>query len=77
MIAVQMKDRESFFPVTLIAVLVAFVFRVIAVREHWGSFVPLVAAAEGPVQPTINGIRKSVTETFQYSHRLEIGGGLA
>jgi uncharacterized membrane protein YeiH len=50
-IAVQMKDRESFFPVTLIAVLVAFVFRVIAVREHWGSFVPLVADAEGPVQP--------------------------
>jgi uncharacterized membrane protein YeiH len=51
LIAVQMKDRESFFPVTLIAVLVAFVFRVIAVREHWGSFVPLVADAEGPVQP--------------------------
>lgn len=51
-IAVQMKDRESFFPVTLIAVLVAFVFRVIAVRDHWGSFVPLVADAEGPVQPT-------------------------
>jgi uncharacterized membrane protein YeiH len=51
-IAVQMKDRESFFPVTLIAVLVAFVFRVIAVRDHWGSFVPLAAAAEGPVQPT-------------------------
>jgi len=51
-IAVQMKDRESFFPITLIAVLVAFVFRVIAVRDHWGSFVPLAAAAEGPVQPT-------------------------
>jgi uncharacterized membrane protein YeiH len=51
-IAVQMKDRESFFPVTLIAVLVAFVFRVIAVRDHWGSFVPLAAAAEGPVRPT-------------------------
>jgi uncharacterized membrane protein YeiH len=50
-IAVQMKDRQSFFPVTLIAVLVAFVFRVIAVREHWGSLVPLAADAEGPVQP--------------------------
>ncbi len=48
LIAVQMKDRESFFPVTLIAVLVAFVFRVIAVRDHWGSFVPLVAAARRP-----------------------------
>ncbi len=50
-IAVQMKDSQSFFPVTLIAVLVAFVFRVIAVRDHWGSFVPLAADAEGPVQP--------------------------
>ena len=50
-IAVQMKDRQSFFPVTLIAVLVAFVFRVIAVRDHWGSFVPLAADAEGPVHP--------------------------
>jgi uncharacterized membrane protein YeiH len=48
LIAVQMKDRQSFFPVTLIAVLVSFIFRVIAVREHWGSFVPLVAPAEGP-----------------------------
>src|ERR1700728_4540101 len=50
LIAVQMKDRQSFFPVTLIAVLVAFIFRVIAVREHWGSFVPLVAPAEGPAR---------------------------
>ena len=48
LIAVQMKDRQSFFPVTLIAVLVSFIFRVIAVRDHWGSFVPLVAPAEGP-----------------------------
>jgi uncharacterized membrane protein YeiH len=46
-IAVQMKGTH-FFPVTLIAVLVAFVFRVLAVREHWGSFVPLAAPAEGP-----------------------------
>jgi uncharacterized membrane protein YeiH len=38
----------SFFPVTLIAVLVAFLFRVFAVREHWPSIVPLDAAAEGP-----------------------------
>src|SRR5271168_844633 len=48
LIAVQMKDRQSFFPVTLIAVLVAFVFRVFAVREHWPSIVPLDAPAEGP-----------------------------
>jgi uncharacterized membrane protein YeiH len=38
-----------FFPVTLIAVLVAFVFRVFAVREHWPQIVPLDAPAAGPV----------------------------
>ena len=37
-----------FFPVTLVAVGVAFVFRVIAVREHWAQIVPLDAPAEGP-----------------------------
>lgn len=47
LIAVAMKERH-FFPVTLISVGVAFVFRVFAVRDHWGSFVPLVAPAEGP-----------------------------
>jgi uncharacterized membrane protein YeiH len=38
----------AFFPVTLIAVLVAFVFRVFAVREHWRQIVPLARAATGP-----------------------------
>jgi uncharacterized membrane protein YeiH len=38
----------AFFPVTLIAVLVAFVFRVFAVREHWRQIVPLAGAATGP-----------------------------
>jgi uncharacterized membrane protein YeiH len=38
----------SFFPVTLIGVLVGFVFRVMAVREHWPSIVPLDAPPEGP-----------------------------
>jgi uncharacterized membrane protein YeiH len=38
----------SFFPVTLIAVLVSFSFRVIAVREHWGQIVPYKAPAAGP-----------------------------
>jgi uncharacterized membrane protein YeiH len=38
----------SFFPVTLIAVLVAFLFRVFAVREHWPQIVPLAAPAAGP-----------------------------
>jgi uncharacterized membrane protein YeiH len=48
LLAVWEKGRLSFFPVTLIAVLVAFLFRVGAVREHWPSIVPLAAPAEGP-----------------------------
>jgi uncharacterized membrane protein YeiH len=39
----------AFFHVTLIAVLVAFVFRVLAVREHWTGIVPQVTAEPGPV----------------------------
>ena len=42
------KGRLAFFPVTLVAVLVSFTFRVLAVREHWPSIVPLDAPAEGP-----------------------------
>jgi len=48
LLAVWEKGRLSFFPVTLIAVLVSFLFRVFAVREHWPSIVPLDAPAEGP-----------------------------
>jgi len=48
LLAVWEKGRLSFFPVTLIAVLVSFLFRVLAVREHWPSIVPLDAPAEGP-----------------------------
>ena len=40
LIAVHVEGAVAFFPVTLIAVLVAFVFRVFAVREHWPSIVP-------------------------------------
>jgi uncharacterized membrane protein YeiH len=40
LLAVSMKNRTDFFPITLIAVSVAFVFRVLAVREHWRSVVP-------------------------------------
>jgi uncharacterized membrane protein YeiH len=47
LIAVLYKGA-GFFPVTLIAVLVAFVFRVFAVKEHWPSIVPLDAPVEGP-----------------------------
>jgi uncharacterized membrane protein YeiH len=48
-IAVLGKGIVSFFPVTLIAVLVAFVFRVFAVREHWPQIVPLAGPVAGPV----------------------------
>jgi len=40
MLAVWEQGRVSFFPVTLIAVLVSFLFRVFAVRKHWPSVVP-------------------------------------
>jgi uncharacterized membrane protein YeiH len=50
-IAVEGKGL-GFFPVTLIAVLVAFVFRVFAVREHWPQIVPLAGAAAGPETDT-------------------------
>jgi uncharacterized membrane protein YeiH len=36
------------FPVTLIAVLVSFGFRVLAVKEHWAQIVPYKAPAAGP-----------------------------
>jgi uncharacterized membrane protein YeiH len=42
--------RTFDFYVTLIAVLVAFVFRVFAVREHWAQIVPLEAPAAGPAR---------------------------
>jgi len=38
----------TFFPVTLIAVSVAFVFRVFAVRQHWPSIVPEAVPDAGP-----------------------------
>jgi uncharacterized membrane protein YeiH len=47
-IAVHEKSSQTFFPVTLIAVLVAFLFRVLAVSDHWPSIVPFAAAAAGP-----------------------------
>jgi len=48
LLAVATNGSLHFFPVTLIAVLVAFTFRVFAVRDHWPSIVPLDAPAEGP-----------------------------
>jgi uncharacterized membrane protein YeiH len=41
LLAVWEKGRDSFFPVTLTAVAVASVFRILAVREHWPSIVPI------------------------------------
>ena len=48
-VAVLTKGSLSFFPVTLIAVTIAFVFRVFAVREHWRSIVPDNTPAACPV----------------------------
>ncbi len=39
-IAISMKDNQAFFPVTLIAVVVGFTFRLLAVKEHWPSITP-------------------------------------
>jgi len=47
-IAVALTGRSDFFPVTLISVLVAFIFRVFAVREHWKQIVPVDVSATGP-----------------------------
>jgi uncharacterized membrane protein YeiH len=48
LIALYEKDSSTFFPVTLISVAVAFLFRFFAVRNHWPSIVPLVEPAQGP-----------------------------
>jgi uncharacterized membrane protein YeiH len=48
LLAVATNGSLHFFPVTLIAVLVGFTFRVFAVRDHWPSIVPLDAPPEGP-----------------------------
>jgi uncharacterized membrane protein YeiH len=50
-LAIYEKSATSFFPVTLISVLVAFVFRVLAVREHWPSIVPIAKPAAGSTAP--------------------------
>jgi uncharacterized membrane protein YeiH len=49
LIALHFKSSNSFFPVTLIAVAVGFTFRVLAVREHWASIVPIACPPEGQV----------------------------
>jgi len=54
-LAVAFKNDPHFFPVTLISVLVAFTFRVFAVRDHWPSIVPLDAPPEGPLEASVPG----------------------
>ena len=63
-IAMSNKDSTHFFPITLVAVGAAFLFRVFAVREHWPQIVPLQAPAEGPsvVAPSEAGARETNSE---------------
>jgi uncharacterized membrane protein YeiH len=49
LIAMRVSNSNSFFPVTLIAVLVGFLFRVFAVRDHWASIVPRPTTTAGPI----------------------------
>jgi uncharacterized membrane protein YeiH len=44
LLALLWNGRQDFFPITLISVLVAFGFRLLAVKEHWPHIVPLDAA---------------------------------
>jgi uncharacterized membrane protein YeiH len=48
LLAMLQNASLTFFPVTLISVLVSFTFRAFAVREHWPQIVPLDAPAAGP-----------------------------
>jgi uncharacterized membrane protein YeiH len=50
--AVLAKSGLAFFPVTLIAVLAGFAFRVFAVREHWSGIVPQEVAEPSPIVVT-------------------------
>lgn len=53
LIALQWNGRQHFFPVTLTAVSVAFVFRLLAVREHWPQIVPTDALSTGGQATTV------------------------
>jgi len=44
----ELTKGRSFFPVTLVAVGVTFIFRVLAVKEHFPSIVPITCPPEGP-----------------------------
>jgi uncharacterized membrane protein YeiH len=49
LLALHEKNTGTFFPVTLVSVLVAFGFRIVAVRDHWAQIVPYSEPAAGPV----------------------------
>jgi uncharacterized membrane protein YeiH len=59
LIAMEYKG-DAFFPVTLIAVAIAFTFRVFAVREHWPQIVPFAAPAQGPDAHSGSLLKKTV-----------------
>ena len=46
-LAINPESSVPFFPVTLISVVVAFVFRVFAVKEHWKQIVPYAPLRDG------------------------------
>ena len=48
LIAMLGRNRIEPFPITLISVLIAFLFRVFAVKDHWPQIVPYSAPAAGP-----------------------------
>jgi len=48
-VALLGKQSAHFLPVTMVAALVSFLFRVFAVRDHWPQIVPMNAPSEGPV----------------------------
>jgi uncharacterized membrane protein YeiH len=54
-VAVMAQGKLHFFHITLIAVLVGFVFRVFAVRDHWKQAVPVATPGGGPRAPGARG----------------------
>jgi uncharacterized membrane protein YeiH len=54
-VAMRAQGSMPFFHITLIAASAGFVFRVIAVKEHWKQMVPLSGPAAGPHAPGARG----------------------
>lgn len=60
LVAMLWRGDGRFFPITILAVAVGFLFRVFAVRDHWPQMVPMRAPAEGPAAPSTERERASV-----------------